>query len=74
MDLTAPAVSQLWECITMIEAQDQLNKLSAADWPNLASENRQSIHKDLFNKAFQKDEQKVTVVTQSELNRILGLK
>jgi len=57
----------------MIEAQDQLNRLMVADWPNQKAENRKKIHKDLFKKAFPKEEKSKDVVTQDDLNKILGL-
>lgn len=66
-------VESLWECITMIEAQDQLNNLSVADWPNQKPDSRKKIHKDLFKKAFPKEEKGPVVVTQDDLNKILGL-
>jgi len=33
-------VSMLWESITMIEAQDQLKRLTVADWPNMKKSQR----------------------------------
>lgn len=57
----------------MIEAQNQLNKLSVSDWPNQKPANRNKIHKDLFKKAFPKDDKAPSIVTQEDLNKILGI-
>lgn len=68
-------VDAMWEGITMIEAQNTLSQLTVADWPNKKSSDRTKIHKELFNKAYPHlSEKKITVVTQQDLNRVLGLK
>ena len=67
------AIETLWECITMIEAQNQLNNLSVADWPNQKPETRKQIHKELFDKAYPSEKKTPLIVTQADLNRILGL-
>lgn len=58
----------------MIEAQNQLNLLSAMDWPNSKSARRKKIHKELFSKAFPKEEKPVEAITQDDLLRVLGVK
>ena len=45
-------VEMIWQNITTIEAQEQLKMFNAMDWPNLKKNKRQSLHKELFAKAF----------------------
>lgn len=74
MELPISAVEALWESITVIEAQDQLNKLTIATYTKKKDSDRTKIHKDLFKKAYPDlAEKTVSVVTQDDLNRVLGL-
>lgn len=75
LELPVPAVDSLWECITMIEAQTQLNNLTVATFSKKKDSDRSKIHKEILYKAYPDlAEKKVSVVTQSDLNRVLGLK
>ena len=68
-------VIRLWDCITVIEAQEQLKRLQASDWHRMKKTNRDKIHKDLFDKAYPKQNKvKTTSVSQKDINKILGLK
>lgn len=62
----------LWDSITILEAQDQLSKLKASDYPNWKPKDRKQYHKWVYDRAFPAKE-KVLVVTQNDLNRVLGL-
>ena len=63
-------VNKLWECITVIEAQNHLQTLQAADWHKQSDKNRKKIHKDLFNSAYPFQEKK-TVNTHEDLMKAL---
>lgn len=65
------ALLKLWECITMIEAQEQLKNLSALDWPNMKKESRNKMHRDLMKKAYPFSKQKKSI-TASDLAKMLG--
>jgi hypothetical protein len=72
LDLPIPAINRLWDCIDILEAQKHLSELKASDYPNYKAKDRSKYHKWVFEKAFPQKEKK-TVVTQQDLNRVLGL-
>lgn len=65
-------VQSLWECITMIEAQEQLKMMTCLDWPNLKKAQRQNLHKDLFAKAYPDSIRKKNYVSIDDLKRLQG--
>jgi len=62
----------MWQAITVIEAQEQLKQMSVADWPNMKKNSREKIHKELFQKAYPKDQSKKNFITPQQLQKILG--
>jgi hypothetical protein len=65
------AVNKLWECITMIEAQDHLNKLKVTDYDNkMKDKDRNKYHKSIYEKAFPNQEKNI-VVTHADLMKAL---
>jgi hypothetical protein len=64
------AVNKLWECITMIEAQEHLNQLKAAEYNSYKQKDKVQYHKWVFEKAFPNQEKK-TVVTHADLMKAL---
>jgi hypothetical protein len=70
-EMSAILFETLWLSITQIEAQDMLNKMFIADWPNLKKNERQKKHKDIFNQAFPKDVRPKRKITTEDLQRLL---
>lgn len=65
-------VGSLWECITMIEAQEMLKSFKVMDWPQQKKAKRTDIHKELFLQAYPKSINKRKSIKQEDLQRILG--
>lgn len=65
-------VQSLWECITMIEAQEQLKMMNSLDWPNLKKEQRKNLHKDLYKQAYPDALKKKNYVSIDDLKRLQG--
>jgi len=65
-------VQSLWDCITMIEAQEQLKTMTALDWPNLKKNQRQELHKGLFKKAYPDSLRKKNYISVDDLKRLQG--
>jgi hypothetical protein len=65
-------VGSLWECITMIEAQEMLKSFKVMDWPNQKKNKRGEIHKDLFKKAYPSSINKKKSIKPEDLQRLLG--
>lgn len=63
----------MWEAITMIEAQEQLKLLSALDWPHMKRQQRQKLHKELYNKAYPSNILKRKKITIEDLKRMQGV-
>ena len=61
----------MWNCITMIEAQDTLLKMKIAVYPNMDAHNKNKLHREMYKKAF--IEKDVKVLTTEELARKLGI-
>lgn len=69
------AVNKLWECITMIEAQEQLKRFTEHDYPNLKTDKRKKLHGELHKIAYPKVKKtKVNNVNQNDINKILGIR
>ena len=47
MDMEASTFSNYSKCIEVIEAQQQLVSLTSSDWPNLKTDKRKSIFKEI---------------------------
>lgn len=62
----------MWLAITQIEAQDMLNKMFLADWPNLKASERKKKHKEIYTLAFPKEMQKKNYVSPQDLQRALA--
>lgn len=50
--LTVPERDSLWECITIIEAQEMLNQSLVATMPHMKPQARSKAHKNLHKLAF----------------------
>lgn len=42
----------MWKSITIIEAQESLQRRSEAAWPHIGQADRDKTHKELFTKAY----------------------
>ncbi len=74
LKLPNEGVDKLWECITMIEAQEQLKAFQVQDWPNMKKQTRAKTHRDLFKKAYPKKKQSIpTNLKQEDIVRMLGV-
>jgi hypothetical protein len=65
-------IESLWLAITSIEAQEQLKKLSVADWPNMKKAARTKMHKELFSKAYPSEIKKKNYITADQMQKLLG--
>ena len=65
-------IDSLWLAMTSIEAQDQLKKLSVADWPNMKKAARTKMHKELFSKAYPSEIKKKNYITADQMQKLLG--
>jgi hypothetical protein len=72
LNLPNDAVEKLWECITMIEAQEQLKTFVASDWSNMKKNQRTKLHKDLYNQAYPSQLKKKNYITPEDLAKVLG--
>lgn len=50
--MSADDFNDLWEAITVIEAQEILTALRVADWPNMKQDARRGFHRKLMSKAY----------------------
>jgi hypothetical protein len=57
--------------IEVLESRETLMKLKVMDYPNMKSEDRASLHRDLYKKAFPGKEK---VHSFDDLESVLGLK
>lgn len=62
----------MWECITMIEAQDQLKMYNVSDWSNMKKEQRAKAHRELFRQAYPSAIKEKNYVNVEDLQRIFG--
>lgn len=62
----------MWECITIIEAQDQLKMFNALDWPNMKKGQRQKLHKELYRQAYPSQLRAKNYISVQDLQRIVG--
>lgn len=67
-------VSMLWESITMIEAQEQLKRLTVADWPNMKKSQRDKRHKELFAMAYPSEIRPKNSISVNDLKKFMGQK
>jgi hypothetical protein len=70
--MDADIVESLWLSITMIEAQDQLKKLTVADWPNMKKSARDKMHKHLHSQAYPNNLSKKKSISMADLQKVLG--
>lgn len=61
-----------WHAITIIEAQEQLKRLSVADWPNLKKQSREKQHRQLHKDAYPASFNEVKQINNADLAKILG--
>lgn len=71
-ELSSMTLDVMWQCITMIEAQEQLKAMTIADWPNMKKAQRQKLHKDLFRQAFPRALKQKNIIELSDLQKVLG--
>lgn len=64
-------MNNLWDCITVIEAQNLLTSLTIADWPNMKKEGREKLHRSLSRKAYPDTFKGKKKVSLEELDKIL---
>jgi hypothetical protein len=72
MEYPDGALNKMWECITMIEAQEQLKLLSALDWPNMKKPQRTKYHKEIYSQAFPDAMRTKKYISPKDLLRVLG--
>lgn len=72
LNLEAFKVQSLWECITMIEAQEQLKAFTVQDWSHMKKAQRTKLHKDLFKQAYPSEIRKKNYISPEELLKVLG--
>jgi hypothetical protein len=62
----------MWECITIIEAQNQLKDLTSLDFPNMKKPQRQKLHKELYKLAYPSDVRSKNYITADDLKKLVG--
>lgn len=62
----------MWECVTMIEAQEQLKLMNALDFPNMKKSQRQKIHKDLHRLAYPSSVKPKNYISIEDVQKMLG--
>lgn len=62
----------MWECITVIEAQEQLKLMNALDWPNMKKDQRQKLHRELHRQAYPSNIVKKDYITIDHLQQLVG--
>lgn len=62
----------LWECITIIEAQEQLKLFEAQDWSHMKKAARQKKHKALYAAAFPSEMKPKNYVSPEQMLAVLG--
>jgi len=65
-------LSAMWECMTIIEAQDQLKLFTALDWPNMKKAQRQKLHRELHRLAYPSNIQAKKFISVADLQNVLG--
>ena len=65
-------VEAMWLAITEIEAQQAINQMFLADWPNMKKEARKKKHKELFDLAYPRAPKKKNFVSVADIQRALG--
>ena len=56
----------------MLEAQEQLKRMTVADWPNMKRGARTKLHKSLYEQAYPTHLQTKNYITIEDLAKILG--
>jgi len=64
-------LDMMWECITIMEAQDQLKLLNALDWPNMKKQQRSKLHRELFSQAYPSALKKKQKISIQDLQKVL---
>lgn len=62
----------MWECITIIEAQDQLKTMTSLDWPNMKKNQRQQLHRELYKQAYPSSIKQKNYVDMNDFKRMFG--
>lgn len=65
-------LNQMWEQITVIEAQEQLKLMSALDWPNMKKSTREKNHRALFKEAYPSAIREKKYITVQDLQKVVG--
>jgi hypothetical protein len=72
LDLDVDSFDEYWQSITIIEAQEMLKQFNVSDWPNMKQNNRESLHRRLFQDAYPDSFKEVRKIETSDLAKILG--
>lgn len=71
-ELPKRTLNVMWECITIIEAQEQLKQLTVSDWANMKKNQREKLHKELYRQAFPSELKPKNYVSLSDIQKVLG--
>lgn len=69
MEMDADEANMLLKGIAVIEAQDMLRAMKVADFPNMQQSDRQSLHREIYSRAYPAIERKP--ITLDKLNEVL---
>lgn len=72
LEMPSILVDELWQNLTIIEAQEQLKSFQAHDWSNLSRGKRESEHKRLHRLAYPNTIQEKKSITVEDLQRLLS--
>lgn len=70
--MPATDFNDLWEAITVIEAQEILTQLRIADWPNMKKSERTTFHRKLISKAYPGQVSGSVARSTEDIAKILG--
>lgn len=70
--LSVDKIDLYWQAITTIEAQEMLKQLTVSDWPHLKQNQRETIHRRLFQDAYPASFKETKQLETADLARILG--
>jgi hypothetical protein len=70
--MSCAQVESLWECITVIEAQEQLRLYKIQDWTNSKANHRNKEHRRLSEIAYPREFRQKNYVSVTDLKKVLG--
>jgi hypothetical protein len=64
-------IAKLERALPILKARDMLDRLKAADWPNMKKQDREKLHRTLFRQAYPAEMEKKQAITFEQLAQML---